>query len=561
MLILDLKGGGSIKRILIIAFIIILDVLTAFQNIVYAEIITENEIFVTLYEAKKVPCLIPQDDVKIIWTVEDTKVASISNKGKVKGLSVGKTKITATAGKISGSCTLYVREPRPSLEISYTNNNVFGFEPFCEYIINDKTYLSSKDGKIPIQNDWLGKTIQISKKNTIKKCCSDSIWLFIEHIHDFLFLSIIKPTCLLGGYTIYKCICGETLKDDFVPNTGHKFSDFYYDSEYHFQKCLNADCDYTETDIHDFDNGCDTTCNTCGFERKTKHRFDSPCDAECNICNYKRKVSHKFENNCDDTCIICGFKRAASHAFDNECDAECNLCGFKKTIEHKFDNDCDKVCNICGYKRTIEHKYENQCDETCDICGYVREVTHKISKTYSIDDTSHFFECKICRKVFEKETHIFDNSCDTKCDVCKFRRAITHEIPDTYYYNMRSHYNICCVCQDVFNKELHIYDDAYDTTCNICDFVRSVKKSNSKNDTKNSSKPTKSNDEKSEKKTETPDSNTNQKEITKDRNNINDRIICKKNKMKYIAAFSGTGIAIVSMVLLIKFKEYKQPRV
>ena len=653
MLILDLKGGGSIKRLLIISFVIILDALIAFQTFAYAEIITEDEIFVTLYEAKKIPYLIQQDDVKIIWTVEDSKIASISSRGKVKGLSVGKTKITAMAGEISNNCTLYVKEPLPSLETSYKSNTIFGFEPSSKYIINDKTYISDTDGKIPIQNEWLGKTIKISKKNTIEKCCSDSISLFIEHMHDFFILSTVAPTCLLSGYTIHRCICGETLNDDFVPATGHLLSGFSYDEDGHYQKCLNETCDYIKKGAHNFLNGCDTTCNTCGFKRVAEHQFDGPCDTNCNICNYVRTVSHKYESYYSDTCIICGFKRDILHIFDNECDAECNICGFTRAIKHKFDNECDEACNICGhlrviehkyenpcdevcdicgykrktehkyenqcdeicdicgckrtiehkyenlcdevcdicgykrktehkyenqcdeicdicgYKRKTEHKYENQCDEICDICGHIREVTHKISKTYSTDDTSHFFECKICGKALERQDHIFDNSCDTKCNVCKFKRAITHDIPDTYYHNRRSHYNMCRICQDVFNKELHIYDDSSDNICNICGFIRSVtQKSNSDNNPKNDSEQTKSDNEKADERAETPIRTTNQKKIayidkSQKETNYNkkfiDKIIYRRNEKKYIIAFLGTGIAIVSMVILIIF-EHNNPR-
>ena len=545
MLILDLKGGGSIKRLLIITFTIVLDFLIAFQSFAYAEIITENEIFVTLYESKKVPYLIPQSDVKIIWAVKDSEIASISSKGIVKGLSVGKTEITATAGEMSGSCTLYVKEPLPNLEISYTGNTIFGCEPLSEYNINDKTYISDTDGKIPIQNEWLGRTIQISKKNVVEKCCSDSISLFIEHNHDFSILSTVEPTCLLAGYTIYKCICGETMNSDSVPATGHKLSDFYCDGNYHFQKCMNECCNHIEKSLHYFDNFCDTTCNICGFEREIEHQFDSPCDIECNICGFTRAIYHQFDNSCDDTCNICKFKRDVFHKFVMDCDTECSICGFRRTANHKFDNECDETCNICGYTRKIEHKYENPCDEICDICGHAREVKHSISKSYLTDDNYHFLECKLCGKVFEKAEHIFDNSCDETCNICKFRRNISHNLSELYSYNRRSHYKVCLVCQKIFNKETHIYDDNYDTTCNVCGFVRKAKE---KSNSKNSLKSAKENNENTD---ENPDNSS--------RINLNE--IRRKLGANYALAFSATGAAIVSMVLLILLKEHKNPRV
>ena len=527
------------KRLLIFAFIFIFSILTAAKCFASFKIITEDEIFLTLYETKKVPYYISDDGIKITWTVEDGQIASITKKGTLKGLSVGKTTVTLAAGEISDSCTVYIKEPLPDLEISYQSGTVFGFEPSGEYLINGIIHTADSNGKIPIENEWLGKTIEIIKTNATKKCYSDSVFFHIEHTHNFLFFSTVSSTCTLCGYTVYKCICGEILKDDFQNPSGHKLSDFSYDGDRHYRKCLNENCDYTEADFHNFDNGCDGICNTCGFERETVHLFDNLCDTECNICNFSRTVTHKFENDCDDTCIICGFKRAVSHTFDNDCDAECNLCGFTRTVGHIFENDCDKVCNICGLRRITEHIYDGPCGEICTVCGYKRTVTHKFGKTYSKDDTSHFLKCKLCNNIFYRENHIFDNQCDTKCNVCKYRRAAIHDISESYSYNRRSHYNICNICLKSFNKERHIFTDTSDSTCDVCGYIRKIKvKSNSSKTANKSGKEVKNNG----------------KSFKEIRNGI------YKKRIIFFWAFSGTGLAIILMIIIMKFKEHKNPR-
>ena len=523
----------------LICVLSIFDVFIAVKCMAAFDLILNNEIFITVYETKKVPySLISLDDIKITWSTENTEIATITSKGTLKGQNVGKTKITASANGVFKNFIVFVKESIPCLDINYNSNTIFGFDPLSEYLIGNKIYLSDSDGKINIQNEWLGKTVEISKKNSIEECSSDKVSLFIEHTHNFFLFKTVTPTCLEKGYDSYKCICGETKEANYKSSLNHHLSNFLYDDKTHYQKCLRDNCDYTTAkNYHTFDNSCDNTCDICGFKRTVEHKFDNKCDSDCNICEYKRTVYHEFDNDCDEICNNCKLKRTVLHTFDNDCDTVCNICNSKRVAIHNFDNECDETCNICGYKRKTEHKYENLCDDTCNICQQKRNIVHSISKIYSMDETSHFFECKICSKIFNKEDHIFDNSCDTTCNICKFKRNVTHSFADEYFYNAKFHYNVCTVCKKKFNKTPHTYDDKYDSVCNICGFTRKLK----------ANAVTSNNFGSYNKANKKSDNKVSEKEF-----------YYNKNKINYPIVFIGVFTVIVLLVLLFVFKECKK---
>ena len=115
------KGGGCIKKLIIFFFIVVFYTLIAVESL------------------KKIPySLISPEDIKISWTIENSKIAAVTKKGVLKGLAVGMTNLTAFANGISESSTVYIKEPVPCVDINYTKNIIFGFEPLSEYLINNE---------------------------------------------------------------------------------------------------------------------------------------------------------------------------------------------------------------------------------------------------------------------------------------------------------------------------------------------------------------------------------------------------------------------------------------
>lgn len=505
------KGGGCMKKLIIIFILFVFDTLISVESIASSELTVESEISLNVYETKKILySLVAPDDIKISWTIENSKIAAVTKKGLLKGLTVGMTQLTAFVNGISESSTVYIKEPVPCVDINYTKNIIFGFTPLSEYLINNEIYFSDFYGNIPIENKWLGKTIEISKQNDIEECSSDEIVLYIEHTHNFLFSETITPTCECQGYDIYKCICGERMITNYTSPLEHQLSDYLYDSELHYKKCLRDDCDYvTQRNYHSFDSA-DNTCKICGFKREICQEIDN---ADYN------SIGHTY------------------HEYDNACDEICNICNFKRSVAHCFDNACDTTCNICNFERVVYHSFDNECDEICNICGKKIDTAHNISKNYLSNETSHYKKCEICGKIFNMQNHIFDNSCDTTCNICKFKRSVTHSFSDTYSYNTKFHYNVCTVCKKKFNKTPHTYDDKYDSVCNICGFTRKLKTNAVTSDNSNSYNNKK------------PDNKVSEKEF-----------YYNKNKINYPIVFIDVFTVTVLLVLLFIFKEHKKPR-
>lgn len=70
------------------------------------------------------------------------------------------------------------------------------------------------------------------------------------------------------------------------------------------------------------------------------------------------------------TCKFCGSFNEA-HIYDNNCDTTCNSCGYERTIEHDYyDATClnPMVCKVCYHQEggALTHSYQNGY---CTACG------------------------------------------------------------------------------------------------------------------------------------------------------------------------------------------------
>lgn len=117
------------------------------------------------------------------------------------------------------------------------------------------------------------------KKNNLTKICvvlaviamAAVFFTACEHAHKYR-ATTIYPTCARSGYTKYACRCGDTYKDDIMPQRGHKFSEeFTIDEE---ATCLKEGTKSRH-------------CVVCGAKTdvtrisKTEHRF---IDGACATC-------------------------------------------------------------------------------------------------------------------------------------------------------------------------------------------------------------------------------------------------------------------------------------
>ena len=58
------------------------------------------------------------------------------------------------------------------------------------------------------------------------------------------------------------------------------------------------------------------------------------------------------------------------HEYLNQCDDSCENCDWSRIIEHTYDNACDTACNECGDVRTVQdHEFND--NHVCIHCNYV----------------------------------------------------------------------------------------------------------------------------------------------------------------------------------------------
>ena len=52
-----------------------------------------------------------------------------------------------------------------------------------------------------------------------------------DHVHDYVAVAVVEPTCEDDGYTLYACSCGNAYEDDIVAMLGHELGEWYVVTE------------------------------------------------------------------------------------------------------------------------------------------------------------------------------------------------------------------------------------------------------------------------------------------------------------------------------------------
>ncbi|MBO4693599.1 MAG: leucine-rich repeat protein [Clostridia bacterium] len=315
----------------------------------------------------------------------------------------------------------------------------------------------------------------------------------------------------------------------------HSFNDVWNtNATRHWHTCTLCGTAVSDDANHSYDNPCDETCNVCGYTRIVNHEFNSKWSQdstnhwhECTICGnaVKDVGNHIYSNACDTTCNTCGYERSVTHSFATTWTSD--------SMNHWHK------CTVCG-KADVQlyHVYDNSCDATCNVCGYVRQIEHNYSVYYYADDDSHWRLCSVCGEKSDYEPHAWDDGIVTKspsciktgvrtytCSVCGKKSTETIEttghtivrdeavpvsctidgmtagshcsvcgeifepqepIPSSGHnfsrwgYNSLCHWLECSICGEKDDYLYpHIYDHNYDEDCNTCGYVRTVNPVNS----------------------------------------------------------------------------------
>ncbi len=263
-------------------------------------------------------------------------------------------------------------------------------------------------------------------------------YMSAEKISGDLFTATfkIKNNAAFGDYTVKMTVQLKDGSNEDINVTNkngevtvkckHKYDDWTSTGDTSHSRTCSI-CKEKDTENHDYDNACDTTCNTCGHTRNTTHSystkysFDSTSHwYECSVCKDKKDVSahtpgpEATEDN-PQVCTTCGYviKEALAHVHKPE-DA------WSSDEDSHWHN-----CTTCDGKTDIaDHVYDNDCDEDCNICGHKRTVTHKYSEIWLFNKTEHWHVCLLCGATDTPVAHT--QGADT-CPDCGFEFVDTGE--------------------------------------------------------------------------------------------------------------------------------------
>ena len=158
-------------------------------------------------------------------------------------------------------------------------------------------------------------------------------------------------------------VCGATR------TTTHKYDEKWVgDKTGHWHECVHCgdkQAAVSHTPGPEATDDDPQTCTACGYILKPslrhEHVYGDKLTAD--------EKSHWYPcNQCDIQ------KDAAAHDFDNDCDTKCETCGYERTIEHKWDEAWSgdetghfHACTVCGAKNDeAGHDFRRG---TCTVCG------------------------------------------------------------------------------------------------------------------------------------------------------------------------------------------------
>ncbi len=177
-------------------------------------------------------------------------------------------------------------------------------------------------------------------------------------------------------------VCQYVINPALAHTTHIPKAEWSSDATHHWHECTGCSGQQLEKAEHIYDNACDTTCNTCGYERTVTHNYtelkhsDTEHWYEC-VCGAEKADSRVAHSGGTATCTakakcsVCNteYGTVASHSYatewsknDTEHWHEC-ACGEKSDkAEHAYGDD--NVCDACGYENESQGGTEPPSTDT-----------------------------------------------------------------------------------------------------------------------------------------------------------------------------------------------------
>ncbi len=319
---------------------------------------------------------------KVVWTSDNEKVATIDANGKVTAVASGTATITATAGKVSATCTVTVE-------------CVYAEVVEEAYKVSDATCTA--------------KAVYKKSCSVCGKAHATEMFEYGEPLgHDYKEVAIEQPTCEeTGTKAHYDCSRCDSISLDKVT------------------ECTKADL----------------VIDAAGHTLDHVEKKDATCDVDGNIEYWKCSVCDKFFKDSEgkveiikkETVITAAKGHSNSGKWetdDNEHWKPCGGCGniFKYDKgEHKYSEkmSSDEIyhwdeCTVCGYvKNKAEHTGGSAtCLEkaTCTTCGAkysdvgshdykeVVDAQYLVTPANCTDQAVYKKSCTVCKEAHATET-------------------------------------------------------------------------------------------------------------------------------------------------------------
>lgn len=367
----------------------------------------------------KVKSVSPRRSSKSVsYKSSNTRIATVSSSGTVKGKREGKVKITVQSRKnrrLKKTVNITVKRLKPySLKLSKSNLNLSIFDTYkLKYSVNgnNSVVFSSgnksvatidKYGKITARKDGSSiitvKTVKNSYngKPLVKTCKVN-----VSHFHEYKLINTENATCEKDGYTEYSCsICGNKYKQK-ISATGHNYELTYAGT---------ATCNKTDYNVY--------TCENCGKTYKeelpkVEHEYslisrqDADCEHagletyQCRICKETKTKTlpatghnYKLIEEKDATEKEDGYKKYRCEKCKKE------YTDVVKKEEHEWTQTAytKPTCERDGYKLYVCYHCKQGKKETINKLGhdYVK-IEHKDSSCgvqgYDV------YKCSRCEKI------------------------------------------------------------------------------------------------------------------------------------------------------------------
>lgn len=273
----------------------------------------------------------------------------------------------------------------------------------------------------------------------------------------------VQPGCTTEGQKTYTCSCGA-VKTEALSPAGHSYGDWTLTEQTHSRSCTV--CGTAESGAHAWVlvETIPATCKEVGAN-----------GYGCTIC---------------EALLVEEIPKLKEHVYDNGCDTTCNSCGETRVTEHKYNTAWSRnskehwhACTICGHKNDVGSHYPGPAAteekaQLCLTCGLTLTPklnhTHKYENKLSFDKNGHWYACSGCEVQKDLEEHRFDDACDPDCNDCGYTTNTAHDFDDKWESDESGHWQVCTVCGKPGKEEAHTADPNTPETeaklCTVCDY-------------------------------------------------------------------------------------------